>query len=79
MTAAISEDEGKTWGKIKNVDATPGFTYAYTSLTFLSPKSLLMTYYCSSNDSGKAQGELEEGQHLISLKLKILPVQWFYE
>jgi len=79
LTAAISRDEGKTWGKIKNVDATPGFTYAYTSLTFLSPKSLLMTYYCSSNDSGKAQGELEEGQHLISLKLKILPVQWFYE
>jgi hypothetical protein len=38
-----------------------------------------MTYYSSSNDSGKPQGELEEGQHLISLKLKILPVQWFYE
>ena len=79
LTAAISQDEGKTWGKIRNVDATPGFTYAYTSLTFLPPKSLLMTYYCSRNDSGKAQGELEEGQHLISLKLKILPVQWFYE
>jgi sialidase-1 len=79
LTAAISHDEGKTWGKIKNVDATPGFTYAYTSLTFLSPKSLLMTYYSSNNDSGNAQGELETGQHLISLKLKILPVQWFYE
>jgi len=79
LAAAISRDEGKTWGKIKNIDATPGFTYAYTSLTFLSPKSLLMTYYSSSNDSGKAQGELEEGEHLISLKLKILPVQWFYE
>ena len=78
LTAALSHDEGKTWGKIKNVDATPGFTYAYTSLTFLSPKSLLMTYYSSNNDSGKAQGELETGQHLISLKLKILPVEWFY-
>ena len=79
LTAAISHDEGKTWGRIKNVDATQGFTYAYTSLTFLSPKALLMTYYASSNDSGKVQGELEDGQHLISLKLKILPVQWFYE
>jgi predicted neuraminidase len=79
LTAAISRDEGKTWGKIKNVDATPGFTYAYTSLTFLSPKSVLMTYYSGSNDSGKAQGELETGQHLTSLKLKILPVQWFYQ
>ena len=79
LTAAISRDEGKTWGRIKDVDATPGFTYAYTSLTFLSSKSLLLTYYSSSNDSGKTQGELETGQHLISLKLKILPVQWFYE
>jgi len=79
LTAAISQDEGKTWRKIKNVDATPGFTYAYTSLTFLSPKALLVTYYASSNTSGKAQGELETGQHLISLKLKILPVQWLYQ
>jgi len=79
LTAAVSQDEGKTWGRIRNADATPGFTYAYTSLTFLSPKFLLLTYYASSNDSGKAQGELETGQHLISLKLKILPVQWFYD
>ena len=66
-------------GKIKDVDATPGFTYAYTSLTFLTPKTVLLTYYSSSNDSGKTQGELETGQHLISLKLKILPAQWFYK
>jgi sialidase-1 len=79
LTAAISEDEGKTWRRIKNVDATPGFTYAYTSLTFLSSKSLLLTYYASRNESGQGQGELEGGQHLIALKLKILPVQWFYE
>jgi len=67
LTVAISRDEGQTWENIKNIETCPSFSYAYPSITFVRDKTLI-TYY--SHDMKT---------NLISLKLKIFPVDWFYE
>ena len=65
LTSAISRDEGKTWEHFRNVETDPRYTYAYTSVTFVGEEAL-MTYYA---------GEVHMGW---SLKLKIIPGEWFY-
>ena len=62
LTAAISCDEGQTWGNFKNLEADEHQTYAYPSVTFVGDEALI-TYYCDHR----------------SLKLKIIPVDWFYD
>ncbi len=76
LTAAISKDEGRTWKNIRNLDATPGFAYAYTSITFLPAKEVLFTYYAA--DTRPKAKEDHSGHSMISLKMKIVPVDWFY-
>ncbi|KYH40053.1 MAG: sialidase [Candidatus Bathyarchaeota archaeon B26-2] len=65
LTAAISHDDGETWEKIKNLETDNRYTYAYSSVTFVDDEALL-TYWV--NDGRR-----------ISLKLKIIPTEWFYE
>lgn len=64
LTSAISKDEGESWINLKNLETGPG-TYAYTSITFFNDRAIL-TYY-----------EMLNGR--ISLKLKSLPISWFYD
>jgi sialidase-1 len=66
LTAAISKDDGKTWTGIKDLDSIPGHTFAYTSIEFLKDRALF-TYYFSEPDRA------------YSLKLKAVPLSWFYE
>jgi hypothetical protein len=63
LTAAISKDEGETWTNIRDLDTTPGNTFAYTSIEFLKDRALF-TYYAESRS--------------VSLKLKAVPLDWFY-
>jgi len=67
LTAAISKDEGEKWENFRNIETDDRYTYAYTSVTFVREAALL-TYYV-----------YDEKAKLISLKLKIIPIQWFYE
>jgi sialidase-1 len=66
LTAAISNDEGKTWKQIRNLDAQPGEQYAYTSVEFFRDRALL-TYYVHNSETGR-----------ISSRFRSLPVSWFY-
>ncbi len=67
LTAAISKGEGEKWENFRNLETDERYTYAYTSVTFVGEEALL-TYYV-----------YDEKTRLISLKLKIIPIQWFYE
>ncbi|MEM3465289.1 MAG: sialidase family protein [Thermoproteota archaeon] len=64
LTVAISRDEGQTWENVKDIETDERYAYAYTSVTFVDEKALL-TYY------------VNEGRYL-SLKLKAIPIEWFY-
>jgi sialidase-1 len=71
LTAAISKDDGATWENIRNLDEDAAHTYAYTSIEFLKDRALF-TYY-----AGPGVGARNEGQW--SLKLKAVPLNWFYQ
>ena len=65
LVGALSADEGKTWSRPKNIEASTEATYAYTSVTFLRDRFLL-TYYFAPN-----------GTQQYSLKFKSIPLGWF--
>jgi hypothetical protein len=69
LTAAISRDDGNTWTNIRNLDITAGHTFAYTSIEFLKDRALF-TYYV-----GPPMG----ARGTWSLKLKAVPLNWFYQ
>jgi sialidase-1 len=71
LTAAISKDDGGTWENIRNLDEDSTHTYAYTSIEFLKDRALF-TYY-----AGPAAGVPSEPRW--SLKLKAVPLNWFYQ
>lgn len=64
FTAAVSKDEGETWEHFRNIEDRPDDQWAYPAVTWLNGQALL-TYF---NYAGG-----------LSLQLKILPAQWFYE
>jgi sialidase-1 len=71
LTAAISRNDGETWEHIRNLDEDPAHTYAYTSIEFLKDRALF-TYY-----AGPPAGVRGESGRW-SLKLKAVPLSWFY-
>lgn len=80
MTSAVSNDEGATWGHVENIetepvhhDVAPWDGYAYTSITFVGDRALL-TYYVSGMPTKGVKGN-----NTWALKLKSIPVRWFYE
>lgn len=64
LTVALSKDEGETWIHLRNIEDAPGDAWAYPAVTWVQDRALL-TYF---NYTGG-----------LSLKLKIIPVKWFYE
>ncbi|MEZ5353237.1 MAG: sialidase family protein [Bryobacteraceae bacterium] len=75
LTAAISSDDGETWAHFRNLEDAPDRTYAYTSIEFhKESKTVLLTYYVGP---GREPGQAAATGW--SLKLKVLPVGWFYQ
>ena len=66
LSAAVSRDDGRTW-QIRDLDTDVRFTYGYPSLTFVKDR-VLVTYWAA-----------KDWPWWVSLKLKALPVSWFYE
>ncbi len=71
LTAAVSTDDGDTWGQFRNLEDTPGCGFDYTSITFIDD-AVLLTYHQTEWFSSEIT---DWGR---SLKLKVLPVEWFY-
>ena len=74
LNAAISKDDGATWGHEKTLEDDPANTYSYPSITFAA-KNVLLTYYMR-------EGNIPLGENLgpgISLVLRSEPISWFYE
>ncbi len=71
LTAAISKDDGRTWTHVRNLEEAKDRTFAYTSIEF-EKEQVLLTYYVGPPPGGSA----ETGW---SLKLKVLPIGWFYQ
>lgn len=69
LTAALSNDEGKTWRVARNLE-DKGSHYAYTSITFIENEAFL-TYY-------SVEKEKQTGIDTCVLKLRVLPSTWFY-
>lgn len=64
LSSAVSKDEGETWTHIKNIEDAPDDSWAYPAVTWAGTDALL-TYF---NYKGG-----------LSLKIKKLPVEWFYQ
>jgi sialidase-1 len=71
LTAAVSKDEGLTWRHIRNLDEDAAHSFAYTSIEFLDDRALF-TYYAGPPAGVKAEPRW-------SLKLKAVPLGWFYQ
>ena len=69
LTSAISKDNGKTWQNIKNIEDIPQGMSSGPSVTFLNNRALL-TYATQERSMYEAGSEI---------RLKIIPVKWFYE
>lgn len=67
LVAAISTDEGKTWGTPRTLEDRVDQEYAYTSITF-SDRRVLLSYYVADDSTGR-----------ISTRFRSLPLNWFYE
>lgn len=69
LTAAVSRDEGESWEHRRDLETDADLWYAYTSVTFMDDRALL-TYWVDER--------LSDPRHL-HLKLRSVPVSWFYE
>ncbi len=67
LSAAISQDDGKTWGHFKDIDARPAFDAAYPSITFVNDEAFIAYY--SRSTHWKRDSEIT---------LRIYQVQQFY-
>jgi hypothetical protein len=64
LTAVVSKDEGETWGQVRNIEDAADDAWAYPAVTWVKNNALI-TYF---NYKGG-----------LSLKLKVLPAEWFYQ
>ena len=64
LSSAISKDEGETWENIRNLEDAADDAWAYPAVTWIDNRALI-TYF---NYKGG-----------LSLKLKSLPSEWFYQ
>jgi sialidase-1 len=65
LTSAISKDEGETWEHFRNLEDAPDDAWAYPAVTWVENRALI-TYFNYKGDC-------------LSLILRSLPVEWFYQ
>ena len=66
LVAAVSRDEGTTWGEPQVLEESAKHEFAYTSVAF-QEGNVLLSYYVAENSTGR-----------ISTRFRSLPVGWFY-
>ena len=75
LTTAVSRDDGRTWGDFKDLEPASGRTHMYPALTFDGDTALVLY----SEGGSKSVEEWGSNWHNTSLKLALVPYQWFYE
>jgi sialidase-1 len=78
LTAAISQDEGKTWKNVKDLEPDRDTINTYASLAF-DGDLVLVTYSLGQVDVEDKWGTKTSFRSLPALKLARVPYQWFYE
>jgi predicted neuraminidase len=63
LTSAISKDEGETWTTLRNIEGGPGDGWAYPAISWIGDRALV-TYFNYKGGN--------------SLKLRSIPVEWFF-
>ena len=66
LSLAISQDDGKSWRKVADLETSKTQTFAYTSLCFVQARAV-MSYYVRDEETGQ-----------ISSRFRSLPISWFY-
>ena len=69
LTAAISNDEGKTWANVKTIESDPNGWYCYIAMEFVGDDVLLG--YCAGNRPN--------GTGLSVTNISKINKDWFYE
>ena len=72
LTAAISRDEGRTWGNFKDIEPDTSRSYMYPALVFDGDTALVLY-----SEGGYESGPVTWND--TSLKLARVPYQWFYQ
>ena len=70
LAMAISRDEGDTWENVKDIENRPGGVSSAPAVTFVDDEALL-TYY--------TQGLRMTEHEKFEIRLKIIPIDWFYQ
>jgi len=66
LTSATSNDEGENWVNFKDIETSEDYTCSHPSITFIDENALLI------------YNIYDEKNKWVSLKLKKLPIKWFY-
>lgn len=66
LVAAVSQDEGRTWGPQRVLEDDKEQSYAYTSLAFVEGR-VLLSYYVEDSATKR-----------ISTRFRAMPLEWFY-
>jgi sialidase-1 len=66
LVAAVSQDEGRTWGPQRVLEDDKEQSYAYTSVAFVEGR-VLLSYYVEDSATKR-----------ISTRFRAVPLEWFY-
>lgn len=70
LTAAISKNEGKTWGNITNIQQDPDGWYCYTAIHFVNKHNVLLGY-CAGSQSRRTR--------LSVTDISRFDIRWLYD
>ena len=72
LSAAVSKDDGATWGKPRHIESDPGWAYSNPGVYFTSAGTAVVNYWTSEyQPSGLASNQP------IHLKAAIIKADWF--
>jgi sialidase-1 len=74
LTAAISTDEGQTWGQIRAIEDDPNRAFTNPGCCFTQDNRLILNYWtCPYDPTGRMRNDQ------IDLKLALIDIDWFYD
>lgn len=74
LTVAISQDEGATWGHVRDLETDPAWAFSNPAADFTRAGGVLFSYWCSRyHESGRMR------DWPIELRVAVTDVDWLYE